>query len=148
MQAELEAFKSVSYDDVKKGMDADGHFDVLRFFANKDIKTRLPHHYLLARQTFSSLATEANCERTFSFSGQLLSALRNSLDPNIVRMLMFVGVNWTAMARLRPTSKEVKEEYVRKYDSVHEAEHDHDDSDLDEEEQSCQQCGPFNTCTC
>ena len=44
------------------------------------ITARFPVHSAVARSHFSGLASEANCERTFSYSGRVLSDLRKSMS--------------------------------------------------------------------
>ena len=113
-ELEMKAYAKLTYEDVQLGV-VDGKFDVLKFWSNPSIMKKLPVHAALARSVFTSLATEANCERIFNISGQLLSQLRTCLGPDLVKQFMFVGSNWNKLPQLRPAASAVILRYKEKF---------------------------------
>ena len=46
-----------------------GKFSVLRLYANSAIRSKYPIHCVLALVVYGAVHNEADCERTFAFSG-------------------------------------------------------------------------------
>ena len=78
--SEMAKFEQWSKADRAFARDDSKVFRPLVFWANDGIRKRFPMHAEMARSQFSGLASEANCERTFSYSGRVLSDLRSTMS--------------------------------------------------------------------
>jgi len=60
--------------------------NLTRLFSGRtlQIMSRFPLHTAVARSYLSAMLHEATCERTFSYSGRLLTKQRLQIDPNQV----------------------------------------------------------------
>jgi hypothetical protein len=81
---EMEAFASLTEAAFRCGRNYQLKFDPTVFWANAAIISRFPLHTVVARSYFSALLHEATCERTFSYTGRLLTKQRVQLDPDQV----------------------------------------------------------------
>ena len=59
-------------------------FDPTIFWADPVIRMRFPLHAAVARSYLAAMLHEATCERTFSYTGRVMSKLRTRLDPDQV----------------------------------------------------------------
>ena len=82
LAAEVEAFKAWS--DFSYGMDLKGNFNPLIFWASPIIQMLFPMHAEMARSHFSGLHHEATSERTFSYTGRVISDLRRRMSADAV----------------------------------------------------------------
>jgi len=76
---------------LKKAHDSSGRFDVLKFYAVH--KREFPIHVVLALCFFSTLCSEANMERVFSYTGGVMSAKRASLSAPMLQAMVFLSQN-------------------------------------------------------
>mmetsp|Transcript_44022 Transcript_44022/g.60118 ORF Transcript_44022/g.60118 Transcript_44022/m.60118 type:complete len:375 (+) Transcript_44022:1617-2741(+) len=82
LAAEVEAFKAWS--DFSYGMDLKGNFNPLIFWASPIIQMLFSMHAEMARSHFSGLHHEATSERTFSYTGRVISDLRRRMSADAV----------------------------------------------------------------
>ena len=81
---EMEAFASLPKIEFRCARSYQGKFDPAVVWANAAIMSRFPLHTAVARSYLSAMLHEATCERTFSYSGRLLTKQRLQIDPNQV----------------------------------------------------------------
>ena len=128
---ERERFGRITKKDMKKATDAQGKFDVLRFFAIHH-KT-FPVHYVLALIFFGALNSEANVERVFSYAGGVMSARRARLSAFMLEAMVIVAKNADTFSI---TTEELYNKYCELYTASYaiDASEVQDDDDDDEKE--------------
>jgi zinc finger BED domain-containing protein 1 (E3 SUMO-protein ligase ZBED1) len=62
--------------------------------AQKSHQVELPTLAAIARSYLAVQATSAPSERIFSAASRLITGLRNNLDPETVKNLMWINRNW------------------------------------------------------
>ena len=77
-------FASLTEADFRCGRNNQLKFDPTVFWANAAIIARFPLHTIVARSYFSAMLHEAACERTFSYTGRLLTKQRVQMVPDKV----------------------------------------------------------------
>ena len=82
IEAEIAAFRR--WTDFSYGMDSKGKFSALIFWASPTIQLMFPMHAEMARSHFSGVHHEATSERTFSYTGRVISDLRRSMSADAV----------------------------------------------------------------
>lgn len=68
-QIEKAAWAMMDKAEMKLGLHK-GKFSVLRLYANPAIRSKYPIHCILALVVYGAVHNEADCERTFAFSGK------------------------------------------------------------------------------
>ena len=81
-EAESAAFRR--WTDLSDGMDSNGKFSALIFWASPTIQLMFPMHAEMARSHFSGVHHEATSERTFSYTGRVISDLRRNMSADAV----------------------------------------------------------------
>ena len=78
--AEMRDFALLTQVDYKCGCNFRGQFDPTVFWANTSIIQRFQLHTVVARSYLSAMLHEATCERTFSYTGRILTKERQTID--------------------------------------------------------------------
>ena len=105
----MEAFASQA--DFRCGRNYQLKFDPTVFWANAAIMARFPLHTIVARSYFSAMLHEAACERTFSYTGRLLTKQRVQFDPD---QLCASAVCIAGEALYEMPAEEIKRHYQSK----------------------------------
>jgi len=108
---EMEAFASLTEADFRCGRNYQLKFDPTVFWANAAIMARFPLHTIVARSYFSAMLHEAACERTFSYTGRLLTKQRVQMDPDQVSAC---AVYTAGEAVYEMPAEEIKKHYQSK----------------------------------